>query len=807
MSKSTPASQTSRFRLAGRMAIFIVLAGLVASLVALPIVGGIGLTTRNGVRGFQSLPADITEVPLPQQNTIVDSKNHVIASLYSQNRIDVPLAKISPLLQQAVISIEDQRFLQHSGIDFKGTLRAAFSTSSGSQVQGGSTITQQYVKQLLLAAATTPEEQRAAVEQSLGRKIREARYAISLETTLTKRDILKGYLNIAYFGAGAYGAESASRRYFSVSANELTLTQAATLAGLVQNPSRFDPTRFPQRAAVRRNQVLQAMVRTGYITDAMATVATRRSLLDDLHPAAIPNGCTTSYAPYFCDYVLTVLQNDPVFGDTPEARTRLLDLGGLTIRTTLSPKAQTAAQRSVDSHIPATDSSGKAAGISMIQPGSGKIIAMAQDRIWGTSGLGHTTVNYNVPLIHNGTTGAQAGSTFKIFTLAAALNQGEDPWAYINSYSPKTFYNFLDCKTKAKLAPYTVKNSTGSGAFNMASGAAYSVNTFFVGLEENIGQCGPQAMAKATGVQLGNGQDIPSWPCFTLGCFDVTTLDMSEAMATFAAHGMHCAPVAIAAILDRDGNRLPVPSGNCQQVMPRQVADSVSAILSGVIDGPLGGRTGQKMSLGRPAAGKTGTTDSSAAVWFVGYTPDMAAAVWVGDPRGGQSHPMKNITINGVYYSQVFGSLMPGPIWHDAMAGTLKGLPPAPWALRTLHGLAPGGIRVSYGKSCNGLTGIGWKRCMGLVPGSVTNWNPTPSCSGLTGDAWRNCQSTQPTPATTTKSCTGLTGDAWRRCRGLVPAPEPTGGRPKPTIPQPQPTVPKPEPTTAEPTPSPTASY
>jgi len=767
------------------MVVYTTLAGLIAALITLPVVGGMGLSTRNGVRGFQSLPADITQVPLPQQNTIVDTKGHVLATLYSQNRIEVPLDQISPLLQQAVIAIEDQRFLQHAGIDIKGTLRAALSTGSGSEVQGGSTITQQYVKQLLLAAARTPAEQRAATVQSLGRKIREARYAISLETRMTKRDILKGYLNIAYFGAGAYGAESAARRYFSVPASQLSLTQAATLAGLVQNPSNFDPTRFPQRAAIRRNAVLQAMAKVGYITNSEAKIAIGRSLLDDLRPAEIPNGCTTSYAPYFCDYVMTVLHNDPAFGDTPEARARFLDLGGLTIRTTLNPKAQTAAQKSVDSHIPAKDPSGKAAAISMLQPGTGRIIAMAQDRLWGTSGLGKTTVNYNAPLAHNGTTGAQAGSTFKVFTMAAALNQGRDPWAYLSSYSPKTFYNFKDCKTGAQLPSYTVQNSTGSGSFNMASGTAYSVNTFFVGLEEEIGLCDAPAMAKASGVQLGDGQDIPTLPCFTLGCFDVTTLDMSEAMATFAAHGMHCDPVAIDSIVDRDGNELPVPSGNCSRAMPIQVADSVSAILSGVIDGPLGGRTGQKMSLGRPAAGKTGTTDSSAAVWFVGYTPDMAAAVWVGDPRGGQSHPMKDITINGVYYSQVFGSLMPGPIWHDAMAGTLKGLPPAQWDLKTLFGLAPGGIRNYWGTSCNGLTGEGWKRCMGMLPNAVSQWTPPPSCSGLTGDAWRKCKGTLPSSGGTSTSCDGLTGDAWRKCRGISPAPNPAPTQPQPITPAP----------------------
>ena len=265
-------------------------------------------------------------------------------------------------------------------------------------------------------------------------------------------------------------------------------------------------------------------------------------------------------------------------------------------------------------------------------------------------------------------------------------------------------------------------------------------------------------------------------------------------MAAFAAHGIHCSPVAIAQIQDRDGQNLPVPSGECKRVMPLQVADSVSAILSGVIDGPLGGRTGQKMSLGRPAAGKTGTTDSSAAVWFVGYTPNMAAAVWVGDPRGGQTHPMKNITINGVYYPQVFGSLMPGPIWHDAMAGTLKGLPIVQWDLNTLHGLAPGGIRVSYAKSCNGLTGDGWKRCMGQLPNQGSSYQT--SCYGLSGDAWVQCQANLPSPTATKKTCNGLTGDAWRKCQGIS-APTPTS-KPKPTVAPTSTPTPTPTPTSTD---------
>jgi len=716
----------SKSQLVTRFIAFATIAGVITAFAVLPVVGTVGLMTRNGVRDFQNLPSDLTQVPLPQQNTIVDIHGKVIATLFAENRIEVPIEKISPLLQQAAISIEDQRFMQHAGIDLRGTLRAALSTGSGSQVQGGSTITQQYVKQILFTAATSQAEREAATSRSLSRKIREARYALAIENKLSKKQILEGYLNIAYFGAGSYGAEIASRRYFSRSAKDLTLTQAATLAGLVQNPSRYDPTRFPEAATNRRNDVLQAMVHAGYITQDIATKAQAVSIEADLKPEVLPNGCTTSIAPYFCDYVVTELKTNKVFGATPEARAHLLDIGGLVIHTSLDLTAQASAQKAVDDRIPATDPSGKAAGITMIRPGTGEIVAMAQDRTWGV-GTGKTTVNYNAPLDHNGTVGFQAGSTFKSFTLAAALDQGQNPYTVINAPHEKVFTKFRDCKTGAQLAPYDVKNSTASGAFNMLSGAAYSVNTFFVGLEEKIGLCGAPGMAKAMGVKGGNGKDFATYPCFTLGCFDVTTRDMAVAMATFSAHGMHCNPIAINKIIDRFGKELPVPTAHCSRMMSVKVADSVTAILAGVIDGPLNGRTGRVMYFGRPAAGKTGTTDSSAAVWFVGYTPDLAAATWVGDPRGGQSHPMKNIVINGVYYSQVFGSLMPGPIWREAMKGALATTPATAWKLDTLYGLNAGGFgndtgaHIGSSDPCVDLTGVDLQVCRAA--------NPSPSAT------------------------------------------------------------------------------
>jgi membrane peptidoglycan carboxypeptidase len=706
MENNLEGSGLDRIALLTRMATFVALAGVVAALLVLPVVGGIGLATRNSAQAFSDLPSDLTQVPLPQQNTLLDADGNVLAVLYAQNRIEVPLEEIAPIMQQAVIAIEDQRFLNHAGIDFRGTLRASISTGAGGQVQGGSTITQQYVKQILLTAATTKEEQDAAVAVSINRKLREARYAIGLENKLSKKEILEGYLNIAYFGAGSYGVEIASQRYYSKSASELTLSEAATLAGLVQNPSRFDPTRFPERAQNRRDEVLNAMVNAGYITKEQSDQAKSVSVEIDLKPAELSNGCVNSYAPFFCDYVLTVLMNDPAFGETPEARARLLAVGGLTIQTTLSLDAQTSSQKAVDEKIPFDDASGKAAAISMVRPGTGEITAMAQNRKWGRSGAGYTTVNYNAPVEANGTVGFQAGSTFKAFTIAAAFKLGWDPFKVINAPQKKEFKDFTECGTGAKFAPYPVKNSTGSGSFDIFSGTAFSVNTYFVGLEEKIGLCEPLAVAKASGVQQGNGEDFAGYPCFTLGCFDVTTLDLTEGMATFAAHGMHCDSIAITSVTDRYKNVLEVPSANCTQKIDREVADSTTAVLAGVVSGPLDGRTGRAMYFGRPAAGKTGTTDNSAAVWFVGYTPDMAASVWVGDPRGGQTHPMKNVRINGQYYGQVFGSTMPGPIWRDALRGALEKVPATAWNLTTLNGINPGGFgnKITASKDvCAGL--------------------------------------------------------------------------------------------------------
>ena len=686
------------FGVLGRLGLFLVfavIAGLLAGLAGLPIVGGLGVASRDAIGGFESLPDALSEPPLPQHSTILAADGSVLATVYYQNRVEVPLSSVSPVMRQAIVAVEDSRFLEHNGIDLRGTMRAiATNTTAGGVQQGGSTLTQQYVKNVLITQATNKQELDDARGRSPIRKLREIRYALALEKRYTKDEILERYLNIAYFGAGAYGIEAAAHRYFSKPASDLTLPEAATLAGIVQQPTAYDPLRNPELSMKRRNVVLGKMADQGYITQQTADDTSLTPMNELIKPSITPNGCTSSYAPYFCFYVLNVLKTDPTFGDTPEAREAFLKQGGLTITTTLQPQAQESAMNAVVDHIPMKDQSKRAASLAMVQPGTGQIVAMAQNRKWGTSGIGKTTYNYAVNRADGGTIGMQAGSTFKVFTMAAALEQGISPFEVIEAPDVRTFKGFKNCTSGTPFEPITVHNSTGSGSFDMRAATAYSVNTYFMALEQRTGLCRPAEIAESMGVTLANGDPLQRVPSFTLGTMEVSPLAMAGAFATFANHGEFCKPIAIAKILNRDGKSLPVPSADCHQVIKPGIADAVASMLTGVIDGYLPGRTGAAMSLtDRPAAGKTGTTNDSAAVWFSGFTPDLAASVWVGDPRGGYRYPMKNVVVNGTYYSQVFGSTLPGPIWRQAMEGALKGSDPVafdlndPWGLDAARGL------------------------------------------------------------------------------------------------------------------------
>jgi membrane peptidoglycan carboxypeptidase len=675
-------------RIGGLIAVATV-AGVLLAFMMVPFVGGAGVLTRDVVKSFESLPDSLSTPPLPQRSLILASDGSVLATLYYQNRVEVPIDSISPYMRQATVAIEDSRFLDHNGVDFRGVVRSiATNVESGAIEQGSSTLTMQYVKNVLVNQAATADELDAARGDSATRKLREVRYALGLEKIFTKAEILERYLNIAYFGAGAYGVEAASRRYFSKPAADLDLAEAATLAGIVQQPTAYDPLRNPELSTARRNVVLRRMAELGFVSQDEADRAALTPMTRLLSPSLTTNGCTSSYAPYFCDYVVQTIRKDPTFGASPEEREAFLRRGGYTIRTTLDPKAQNGAFETVTGYIPVNDDSKRATAITMVQPGTGQVLAMTQNREWGTSGRGKTTYNYNVGRDMGGTIGMQAGSTFKIFQLAAALDSGISPFEYIPAYSPTTFTDFKNCTTGKKYKPVTINNSTTSGTLDMARATAYSTNTYFMRIEERTGICRTAEIAESMGVTLGNGDPLLRVPTLTLGTMEVTPLAMANAYATFAAHGIYCKPVVILDITDREGTPLPVPDGDCTRVLKRDVADTVTVMLNGVVNGTISGRTGADMALeDRQVAGKTGTTNESAAVWFAGYTPQIAAAVWVGDPRGGYAYPMKQVTINGKYYDQVFGGTLPGPIWRDSMEVALKGTEPIDFEIRNKYGL------------------------------------------------------------------------------------------------------------------------
>lgn len=701
MSEPRPLGALARL---GGFFLVAIVAGAVAAAMILPVAAATGLLTRGAVESFESLPSQLDAPDLPERSVILASDGSILATIYYQNRVEVPLASVAPTMRQAIVAVEDARFLDHPGIDLRGTMRAIVANASSSAgQQGGSTITQQYVKNLLIASASNQEELEAARARTPSRKLREIRYALALERRYSKDQILERYLNIVYFGAGAYGVEAASRRYFSKPAANLDLIESATLAGIIQQPTAFDPTRNPDLAEQRRNLVLGEMAEAGFITPIEASAASRVSVESILDPSIQPNGCTSSYAPYFCDFVIRMIKADQAFGETLVEREALLRRGGLTIRTTLDPDIQGAAMKSVTSYIPSKDPSQRAAAITLVEPGTGNVIAMAQNRDWGLKGRGKTTYNYNVDQEFGGTIGMQAGSTFKVFTLAAALEQDFSPTEGIDSPNPKTFENFVNCTDGTAFDSVTVRNSGSSGLLNMFQATAFSTNTYFVTLAERFGLCRQAEIAEEMGVRLATGDPLLRVPTFSLGTMEVSPLSMAGAYAAFANHGVYCAPRVVLEIKDRYGNGVDVPDPRCREVIPRNVADAVTGVLTSVIDGPFNGRTGSAASLpDRPAAGKTGSTNDNAAIWFAGFTPQIAAAVWVGDPRGGFAYPMTDVTINGTYYSYVTGGQIPNPIWRDTMIAAHANLAPRPfelfndWGVGPVRGVGPSPVYIPF---------------------------------------------------------------------------------------------------------------
>ncbi|WP_152360355.1 transglycosylase domain-containing protein [Microlunatus speluncae] len=676
-------------------AVVSVLAGVLVAGLFVPLAGLSGATGQAAAGELDNLPAELDTPPQAERSTVLLGNGDVLTYFYDQNRIYTKLDKIAPVMVQAQLAIEDHRFYQHGALDLTGTMRALLQNSSGGSTQGGSSISQQYVKMVLLDACDLDQACIAEVLESSGlegyqRKIRELRYAIALEEKFSKDEILERYLNIAYFGDGAYGVEAAARHYFNTTAAKLTLPQAAMLAGLVRDPNQVNPVKNPGAAIDRRDVVINRMAELNLITPDQAKQA-KATGFDQDKVQRTRNGCVDSPYPFICDYVRRTLLQLPSLGNTPEEREHTLNRGGLTIETAIDPKTQKVAQRQLSKVVGPKDS--VIATMNMIQPGTGLILAMAQSRpeMGDNTKKGETYYNYSATPEMGGAEGFQAGSTFKAFTAAAALEQGIP---FSKKYDAKSRMDFTgrtfdSCEGRVKTGKFPVKNSTqAEGVMDMRRAAEQSTNTYFVQLALDVGMCDIVELTEKLGMESST-KELPisaydTMPSFTLGTAEIAPMKLAEAYATFAARGVHCDPIVLEKVTTSAGKQLKVPDGNCRRVIPTEVADGMNELLSGVINNGTGRPA--RLEDGRPQAGKTGTTDDNYTVSFAGYTPDAAGVAMIAiDNRkvpfrkGKEPYRSKGVlgyeTDTGVRLEGSGGGDAGSLIWKPTMERYLKDLP------------------------------------------------------------------------------------------------------------------------------------
>lgn len=610
--RSKPTSGTT---IALRVAAVFLVLGLVVAAVGVAAAYGFVANSLKQLPDYQSKNA----FDVAQATRIYSADGKLLAKLYLENREEVPLSQISTNMVNAIVAVEDERFYQHHGVDPIGLMRAVVRTASG-DTQGASTITQQYIRNTILLDERTV--------MTLQRKIREAYLAIELEKRYSKREILEMYLNTIYLGEGAYGAQAASYEYFNKPANKLTLPEAALLAGLAQSPSRLDPYDNPDGAIARRREVLDRMLANNYITKSQYKSAVNAKLVLQRNQA--PRDGVYA-APYFVAHVKKLLQ--------AKFSRQVVFKGGLTVYTTLDTRLQKIAEKAVSDRLSGKKSPSGA--LVSIDPRTGYVKALVGGKDYGKSKFNLATQGLRQP-----------GSSFKTFVLVTAIEKGMPPSMMVDSSSPAVI------PTKPK--PWIVDNSEGSGhgMMSISSATAASVNTVFARVAWEIGAKNIAETAKRMGITT----PLPNYPSIALGARNVTPYDMASAYGTLATEGVHRDPVCITKVIDRDDKTIFEASTRGTRVLKASVAKAAIDVMRGVITHG----TATRANIGRPAAGKTGTSQLNRDVWFVGFTPQLVTAVWVGYPTE------KTIYVNG---ARAFGGTVCAPIWAAYMSKALKGLP------------------------------------------------------------------------------------------------------------------------------------
>ncbi len=666
-------------------------AALLIAAGSVPVVGLVGIAARDVANTFNTLSVG-TLGSAPARSAIYASDGQVITYLYPNHIYRVPVAydQIAPVMRDAIVAIEDDQFFQQGALDPRGTLRALLHNSSGSGLQGASTLAQQYVKNVRVLQAQTAAQVNAATYPDLRRKIQDLRLAATIEHQMTPQQLLAAYLNVTPFDNNAYGIEVAAEVYFSVHASQLTLPEAALLAGIVQAPSTYDPVSNPANALARRAQVLTRMWQLHYVSKAVALAAENSPLGLKMSPAPLNTGCASPQATqdaFFCNYVQNVLEINykPIWKEINTS-------GGLAIYTTLNMKDQLAADYAVNYVQPAHDSSvnpGHNADTEvLIQPGTGYVRAIAVNRTFGQD-----DIDYAVNTPYGGGAGVQTGSSSKVFTLITALKEGMPFGHTIKVKAPATVGPYTNCE--GQYVPAALFNnaegpSNGTEVWMLNQATVDSINLYFANLEQQVGLCNVVKTAVDMGMTRADGTSLLKYdpalrragisadniPSFTLGAIYVSPMSMAAAYASVAARGWYCSPQAIVKIaVIASGKQLPVQPASCHRDMSKGVADAANYILQGVLTVPGATAAGRGIP-GHAAAAKTGTANGGYYAAFAGWTPTLAAYVSVFNP----TNPTGAGAMLGSNscYRDLYGENCPGQMFGDNAPG-------ATWELTFLH--------------------------------------------------------------------------------------------------------------------------
>lgn len=672
-----------------------VAAGVLVTATVTPALAVTGMATNSTINVFDGLPDYLALDELAQKSSIyaTDSAGNpqLLASFYQQNRIEVGWDQINQFVKDAAVSAEDPRFYEHGGVDLTGTIRAVAISATGRDLQGGSSITQQYVKNVLVqkAEAITDEaKMKAAYEEATKatpeRKLKEMRMAIGLEKRYGKQDILRGYLNIAGFGGRTYGIEAAANYYFATSAANLNLEQAAALMAIVNNPEtlRLDRPESETNGAAngyaltleRRNYVLDQMIKEGKITQEQYDVAIATAITPTINPAS--TGCQTAVnvvagAGFFCDYVTRVFQNNPIFGATEDERWAAFNRGGYSVFTTLDIEVQSAAQAAIDELIPRVSDQLDIGAVSVtVQPGTGRILAMAQNKDYSNdpdvlaTGANYSAVNYNTDVDYGGSTGFQPGSTYKTFTLAEWLKEGHGLNEGVDGRKRSPWGTFKDsCADGGTVyagSDWNPGNDEGGngGQYTALQSTKQSINTGFIAMAKQLDLCGIRKTAESMGVHRADGGPLLQSPATVLGTNEVAPLSMATAFATFASGGITCDPIAIDRVVKPDGTEVPVPPANCRQGLEANVAATANVALQATFNG--GTTSSSRIGDGIPLIGKTGTTDNNEATWMSGASTKAATVVGVFNATG-------HVNLRRTYFDAGQAATIRHKIWPRVM--------------------------------------------------------------------------------------------------------------------------------------------